>query len=113
MMMERSPVVLQELADTDLIAIQHIGHLFQIFHQYFPKYFLTRSTSISEMRDVNSDDGKVSCVVLQELAGTDLITDLFVKIFPAAEFWAISQYSGGSASSDRGYDKFFPELSDK
>ena len=52
-----------------------------------------------------------SPVVLQELSAADLITDLFVKIFPApAEFWAISQYSGGSALIE---DKFFPELSDK
>ena len=57
-----------------------------------------------------------SPVVLQELAGPDLITDLFVKIFPVAvarvqPHTAISRYMEDQPNT--GYDKFFPELSDK
>ena len=52
-----------------------------------------------------------SPVVLQELAGTDLITDLFVKIFRQRSF---GQYPDiAEDQPNRGYDKFFPELSDK
>ena len=54
-----------------------------------------------------------SPVVPQELAGADLITYLFVKIFPSF-VPSFGQYPDiAEDQPNRGYDKFFRELSDK